>query len=121
MHLRSLLYGLIFSVPANARLGHVYLSESGNTPQESQTLTPSNARLVLAQRLGLGEFHSLERAEETTLNAINAFGGGASQLFNAVQPRHLSRAIVLLEGVEGADSQSSTRGFSERKYVLTMT
>lgn len=44
-------------------------------------VSPDTARLILAQRLGVSRFHSLDAADATAIRHINTFGGRPRALF----------------------------------------
>ncbi|KAL8645879.1 MAG: hypothetical protein Q9210_006467 [Variospora velana] len=71
----------------------------------SQTVSPSTTRLLLAQRLGLSRFHSLEGADETTLSILNDFGGEQKALLSADKRSMLGqrRHLIVIEGVRNAE------------------
>ena len=47
------------------------------------SVSPETARLIIAQRLGLSRFHSVEHADAETIRHINAYGGRQQKLFGA--------------------------------------
>lgn len=61
----------------------VYLFQGQEWPSTSTppTLSPEEARLVFAQRLGVSQYHSLGEASESTLAHVNAFGGPQESKF----------------------------------------
>lgn len=63
------------------------------------TLTPEEARLVVAQRLGVSRYHSLRGVSNDALAHINAFGGPHPRLF-ANDGQHVrSQLVVLIDNV----------------------
>lgn len=80
---------------------YVYLSDAS---QQHHTKPPSKspheARLLLAQRLGLSSYHSLGDASESTIEYLNVYGGAQKQLFHEIQWQHPSRLLAVIEGVE---------------------
>lgn len=61
-----------------ANTGHVFVFDpvqARTAPQSPAEVSPETARLILAQRLGLSRFHSLESADDRVLDQINAYGG----------------------------------------------
>jgi hypothetical protein len=66
----------------------------GDTPQLSSSLT----RLVLAQRLGVAEYHDIKDVDqEATVFYVNAFGGSGQQMLNDKKRPH--QLVILLEGL----------------------
>ncbi|KAL8703868.1 MAG: hypothetical protein Q9201_002957 [Fulgogasparrea decipioides] len=91
---------LLIAVGTAASDAHIYISASpeGHTPQ---ALSPATTRLLLARRLGLSQYHSLEGADESTLGILNNFGGEQRALFSPDEElQDQRRNLVILEGVE---------------------
>lgn len=65
------------------------------------SISPSEARLIFAQRLGLSTYHSLGGASDSTLELLNEYGGQQQPLFHdehsQAQPNKL---LAIVEGVE---------------------
>lgn len=96
--LKSLL--LLASV-VSADVARVFLSGHSESQAEPRTLSPSDARLVIARRLGLSDFHSLRDANDATIEALNLLSGKPQPLFNGnnqVDP--VPKAIFVVEGGE---------------------
>ena len=74
----------------------VPLSSNAETP----SISPNTARLLFAQRLGLSQYHSLEGADESTLDILNTYGGKQQQLFTHEEhTRSNDRLLLIVEGV----------------------
>ncbi|KAK3111615.1 hypothetical protein LTR53_012957 [Teratosphaeriaceae sp. CCFEE 6253] len=55
--------------------GRVYICDGGSTvPSTERTLSPNEARVVLAQRAGVEDYHSADMRDEAVVEAVNAFG-----------------------------------------------
>lgn len=93
----------VYTVAGEAR---VYTSESWSyqKPKEPPSISPHTARLLLAQRLGLSQYHSLQDADEPTLDILNTYGGEQQQIF--VHEERSQGAEKLLLVVEGVDEGS---------------
>ncbi|KAL8766941.1 MAG: hypothetical protein Q9209_006422 [Squamulea sp. 1 TL-2023] len=65
---------LLISARTIASEAYIYLSDASDVPS-TQTLSPDATRLLLARRLGLSRYHSLEGADEPTIKTLNDFGG----------------------------------------------
>ncbi|KAH5403966.1 hypothetical protein HBI88_172650 [Parastagonospora nodorum] len=65
----KLSWGLFFS--------SLYCTASAASP----AVSPETARLIIAQRLGLSRFHSIEHADAEAIRHINAYGGRQQKLF----------------------------------------
>ena len=64
------------------------------------SISPNTARLLLAQRLGLSQYHSLEDADESTLDVLNTYGGKQQQLFTHEEHiRSNDRLLLVVDGV----------------------
>jgi hypothetical protein len=70
------------------------------------TVSPETARLIIAQRLGLSRFHSIEHADAETIRHINEFGGRQPKLFGE-EDADRSRAHLLV-WVENAEQDEAT-------------
>ena len=84
----------------------IYTSESWSrqAPVEPPSISPHTARLLLAQRLGLSQYHSLQDADESTLDILNTHGGEQQQIFGQEQTLQSAEKLLLI--VEGADEGS---------------
>ncbi len=104
--LGSVCAGLLTAVHGSAPLASVYTLES--TPQHSPTaleldvVNPETARLILAHRLGLSQYHSLKGADEGTLRHLNELGGTQQMLFDDGAGDH-GRLLIIVEGVQSPD------------------
>ena len=81
----------------------LYTSESWSckAPVEPPSISPQTARLLLAQRLGLSRYHSLQDADERTLEILNTFGGEQQQIFAPEETLQGAEKLLLI--VEGVD------------------
>lgn len=85
-------------------------------PEDLSTpkLSPEQARLVFAQRLGVSHYHELGNVCETTLSYINQFGGKKAGLFE--NPRENNAELLfIVEGVSFETSQSLLDGWPSMK------
>ncbi|KAK8183032.1 hypothetical protein IWZ00DRAFT_513474 [Phyllosticta capitalensis] len=103
---------LFASLVSSASLGHVYLHDLSAPPANldtAPTLTPDAARLVFAQRLGLGQFHNIKAADDDAVQYINDFGGDRHRLFGQDQPvDETKQVMVVVEGVKGGEAIKSS-------------
>lgn len=87
----------------------LYISDQDPVPSKEglPSISPVTARLVLAQRLGLSQYHSLDDADESTLEALKAFGGEQRRLLkDDDRPPGDEKFLFIIEGVtrpEGGD------------------
>ena len=79
----------------------VYTSESWLRQEqvEPPSISPDTARLLLAQRLGLSQYHSLQDADDSTLNILNTYGGVNQPLF-AQEELRAEKLLLVVEGVD---------------------
>lgn len=88
--------------------GDLYIFDShvSSTAADSKTRTvdPETARLIIASRLGLDQYHNLGHAGEDALAAINAFSAQEHLFASAADP---SVALVLATGVYEKGTPSS--------------
>ena len=103
-----LLASFSISVLAASPTASVYLLDQDPQPSAGGSsvpaVEPSIARLLLAQRLGISQYHSLENPDDTTLQLLNRFGGAQSSLFDEVENdvgKH--KILIIVEGVNEAD------------------
>jgi hypothetical protein len=76
---------------------HIARAPSDSIPSTS----PQAARLLLAQRLGLSQYHSLKDADEYTLQALNQFRDTQHPLFSSKNnDERIGKLLVVVEGVE---------------------
>ena len=67
----------------------------------SPSITPETARLVLARRLGLSQYHSLHTADDTTIQYLNRFGGRQKRLLPSYEDEvPLGKLLIIVEGVD---------------------
>ncbi|KAI4217364.1 MAG: hypothetical protein LQ351_000674 [Letrouitia transgressa] len=94
----------------------IYTSEPPNN-RLSLSLTANAARLLLARRLGLSQYHSLEDADDTTIRILDEQKGIQQLAFfadeNEPRPQNI---LVVVEGVEQPEvilrSQASYSAFT---------
>jgi hypothetical protein len=89
----KLSWGLFFS--------SLYCTASAANP----FVSPETARLIIAQRLGLSRFHSIEHADAEAIRHINAYGGRQQKLFGG-DDADRSKAHLLM-WIEDADEQGA--------------
>ena len=90
------------SIEAASKAGHVYVWDSSSKAPSSQlaSVSPATARLVLAQRLGVSKFHSIQEATPSIIHAVDEFGGRPVKLFVGDEDRNDAHALVWIDGVE---------------------
>ena len=96
----------------------VFDSDVSSPPRsaaEEQTVSPDTARLILAQRIELAQYHSVASADEESIRQINAFSSPQQPLFGFEKHAEpISRLLVMVEGIDydAEDEIRSKRGLS---------
>ena len=83
------------------------LSSHHRSSTQQDTLSPETARLVIAQRAGLEDYHVSKALVEEEINAINAHGLQTSRLSKDNAERVFILAFVDEEDAEGMLRQCS--------------
>lgn len=98
--IRVLLFFLATTLSAASEPASVYLFPEQRSSSSAPTLTTEEARLIITQRLGVSQYHSLHHASKATLEFINTFGGQRSLLFSD-DSKHDSGSylVMIVEGV----------------------
>ena len=71
--------------------------------QDSPLISPQEASLIFAYRLGLSQYHNVQYADESGLRHLNTFGGSQQKLFSTEEQDWSAGAgkiLVVVEGVE---------------------
>ena len=106
LHASIFVAGAFSAVQAAIFEAPVYIFNDKSTASASHdlpSLSPETARLVLADRLGLSQYHSLLGANEFTIQHLNQLGALRSQhLLNdePEQGRRSGRLLLVIEGIE---------------------
>ncbi|RMZ00516.1 hypothetical protein D0862_06693 [Hortaea werneckii] len=100
----------LISTAAADRAGHVYIIDQSTQPHsrdaaDLNTLSPVSARLVLAQRAGVEDYHASDLEKEGVLDAINEYGV-TTPMFTEKRGKRL-QMFVLLEGIAPEDVEAS--------------
>ena len=64
------------------------------------SLSPSEARLLFAQRLGLSQYHSLGEVDQNIFEILNTYGEWKKPLFSEDRWHNPRRLLVIIEGVQ---------------------
>ena len=98
--------GLVTAVAhADDLAAHVYdlypASENRPAASNSDLVSTETARLIIAQRLGLSQYHSLKGVDEQTIRQLNELGGSPQRLlskgYGGSSPAKL---LLIVEGVQ---------------------
>ncbi|KAI1005353.1 hypothetical protein K3495_g2864 [Podosphaera aphanis] len=100
-----LLLGLTSIISASPNAS-VYIFPRRSSPNVSNipVLSPEQARLVLAQRLGVSRYHRLGDASESTISYINEFGRQDVSLVENSAER-VAELVLIVEGVSHKNAQ----------------
>lgn len=94
-----------YAAATAATVGHVFVFDPVRhyvAPEQAPSVSPETARLILAHRLGVSQYHSIEDAEDKELiTYLNQFGG-RQELFvdDRTQERSYAHALVWIEDVD---------------------
>ena len=101
----ALSVGIIQAVTRDAS---VYtFGDSVSPPNDVALIAPETARLVLAQRLGVSQYHRLSGADDSTLDLLAQLGGRHNALFKDDRREdEIRRILVVVEGIENPESKT---------------
>jgi hypothetical protein len=101
----------------------VYIFQGEDFPNSSTppTLSPEEARLVFAQRLGVSEYHGLGDASESTLSYINKFGGPQEALFQDLAQDKAAELVLIVEGISSKTAEPLLNEWLSIKPAFTIS
>jgi hypothetical protein len=119
----TLLPALVGAASAASEAANVYLFSADSSPSSNPpTLTPEQARLVFAQRLGVSQYHGLGDASDGTLSYINQFGGRREESFFGEPTQDQAAELVLIvEGVSGKSAKPLLKEWESIKPTFTVS
>jgi len=119
----SLLLQALVGAAAAVSDASVYIFQRDESPNFSSppTLTPEQARLVFAQRLGTSRYHGLGDASESTVSYINSFGGRRESIFEDAADDKLAELVLIVEGVSSKTAQPLIDEWSSIKPAFTIS
>ncbi|OAG21719.1 hypothetical protein CC77DRAFT_1019623 [Alternaria alternata] len=86
------------------------------------TVSPETARLIIAQRLGLSRFHSVEHADAETIRHINTYGGRQQKLFGGDDAEQTkAHLLVWAEDAEQDEATVIINDGSDRTQDFTIS
>ncbi|KAG9231905.1 hypothetical protein BJ875DRAFT_381886 [Amylocarpus encephaloides] len=118
----SLLAPALIGIVSAASKADVYILQRDELPNTSNpTLSPEQARLVFAQRLGAAKYHDLAGASEDAFSHINNFGGSQESLFEDATQDKAAELILVVEGVQSkaAKRLSNTLDFIKPTFSIS--
>jgi hypothetical protein len=97
-----------YTAAAAATVGHVFVYDpvrdntAPTAPKQAPSLSPDTARLILAQRLGVSQYHSIENVQDDDLiSHLNAYGGSQELFADDHTPdRSYAHLLVWIEDVD---------------------
>ena len=100
-------FTLYVSALGNSLIYFPTKESSGSSSRES-SISPNTARLLLASRLGLSEYHELGDADEKTIDTLSQFTEG--KIFAQSEPQ---RKLLLV--IDGAEAQKGMRNLANER------
>ena len=101
--LRTLLAAGLASAAAVEAPVYTFGPSSHQATGRPPSISAANARLYLAQRLGLSQFESLGLADNTTLQLLNTERVGQIPLFSDAGEQDTRRSLIIVEDIEDAE------------------
>lgn len=115
--------GFLTVAHAEVPVAHVYdlSAPSVHRPVASisDSVSAETARLIVAQRLGLAQYHSLKGVDEQTIRQLNDFGGPPQRLLSkGYGDSSPGKLLVIVEGIQNPDSkQLSARKLATKRSM----
>merc|ERR1711964_555983 len=99
----------------------VYIFDAAKRPSTSPpSLSPEQARLVFAQRLGASQYHGIGDASEVTLSYVNRFGGPQESLFQDKTDK-VAELVLIVEGVSSETAEPLLKEWSTIEPDFTIS
>lgn len=119
----ALLPALVATASAASEPASVYIfGASSANPSNPPSLTPEQARLVFAQRLGVSQFHGLGDVSASTLKYINHFGGRQEEaLFGDASRDQAAELVLVVEGVSKKSAEPLLSAWESIKPAFTIS
>ena len=108
----SLYVNVLLEACAASSFAQIYFSGFSGNPgfqvnDDPPSIDPLTARLLIARRLGLSQYHNLADFDGRTIDVLNKYGGNQEQLFAAGSQQHSShKFLILIEGITNAKGMS---------------
>lgn len=116
--LLPLLAGAAYAIP-DAKV-YLFPQDEASTPSHPPALSPEEARLVFAQRLGVSQYHSLDRADDDALSYINRFGGRQKQPFEAGDHGEAAELVLFFEGASAKNADALLSAWPSAQPAFTI-
>ncbi|KAK6582142.1 hypothetical protein PZA11_005839 [Diplocarpon coronariae] len=119
----SLLVPALIGVASAIADANVYIFDANGaaTTTSPPILTPEQARLVFAQRLGASQYHGVGDASEATLSFINQFGAPQESLFQASEDEKAAELILIVEGFSSEAAEPLVREWASLQPAFTIS
>lgn len=102
--------GLMLQARALSNRAYLYTSSNGQytAPRgEATSISTITTRLLLAQRLGLSQYHSLEDASDDSIQVLNSFGGVQELSFlDESRERRTDKFVAIIENVDQPEGET---------------
>ncbi|KAI9774458.1 MAG: hypothetical protein M1835_006042 [Candelina submexicana] len=99
---------------------YTYDRKSPHPNRDPQKASLDTARLILAQRLGLSQYHSLGNIDDLTLQQIDAFGGERPRLLGDVEAIKPAQLLVMVDGAQNPkDKHGYLDNLRDFKHIIT--
>lgn len=102
--------GLVLQSGALSNRAYLYTPSIGqNTAPsgEAASISTITTRLLLAQRLGLSQYHSLGDAGDDLIQVLNSFGGIQEPIFlDESRERRTGKFVAIIENVDHPEGET---------------
>ncbi|RAL60473.1 hypothetical protein DID88_000248 [Monilinia fructigena] len=92
-----------------------------NNQASPPALSPNEARLVLAQRLGVSQFHDVGSIGSNAIKHVNKFGGQLKSLFKDAPRDKVAELVMIVEGVSKETAGPLLDAWSSIKPAFTIS
>ena len=115
----TVLLSLLLASDTAARHAYVSLHAAEAPSSSDSAVSPNAARLVLAQRLGLSDYHALDTEDSNILDFLNSYSDSSHDaLFQDTNfdARERRKILFFLEGVEDSHGTHLRKCVNEAQY-----
>ena len=122
--LRAILLALIgatSAAPASDAIVYLFQGQEWASTPNPPTLSPEEARLVFAQRLGVSHYHGVGDVSQSTLLHINAFGGCQGSIFQNLGRDKVPELVLFVQGASARSAERFTSAWSSVKPAFAIS